>query len=109
MLIARLDNTNANRETRAHWLNLATKYRIPIRCIYFTANDKLCQHNDTVRALNAAAFNEDLGKTLNPENRTILPSIAFSDFRRRFEEPNVEEGFQDIVKVDFVVCFITFL
>jgi hypothetical protein len=58
-----------------------------------------------VRALNAAIFNEKLGTTLNPEDRAILPPIAFSDFRRRFEEPMLEEGFTDIVKVDFEVCY----
>lgn len=38
---------------------------------------------------------------MNPESRTLLPGIAFADYGKRFEEPNVEEGFQDIVRVDF--------
>jgi bifunctional polynucleotide phosphatase/kinase len=38
----------------------------------------------------------------NPESRTILPGIAFGDFARRFREPQlVEEGFEDITRVDF--------
>ncbi|TLD22662.1 PNK3P-domain-containing protein [Venturia nashicola] len=96
-----IDNTNASREARAHWTTLAAKHKVPIRCIYFTANDKLCRHNDAVRALNAAIFNQDLGKTLNPEDRTILPSVAFTSYRARFEEPKLNEGFTDIMKVDF--------
>ena len=47
------DNTNADQETRAHWVQLARKLRTPIRCILFTATAKLCEHNDTVRALSA--------------------------------------------------------
>jgi bifunctional polynucleotide phosphatase/kinase len=43
---------------------------------------------------------------MNPEKRTILPSVAFSGFKGRFEEPKVEEGFEDIVKIDFTVCAI---
>jgi hypothetical protein len=34
-----------------------------------------------------------------------LPPIAFSGYRRRFEEPKLEEGFTDIVRVDFEVSF----
>lgn len=38
---------------------------------------------------------------MNPESRTLLPGIAFADFEKRFQEPEVGEGFQDIVRVDF--------
>jgi predicted kinase len=47
-----LDNTNADPETRAVWVNLARKFEVPIRCVLFTASAKVCEHNDTVRALN---------------------------------------------------------
>jgi hypothetical protein len=40
---------------------------------------------------------------MNPEKRTMLPPALFHSFAKRFEEPSVKEGFQDIVKVDFVV------
>lgn len=40
-------------------------------------------------------------KQMNPEARTILPGIAFSSFVKRFQEPTLKEGFQDIYKVDF--------
>jgi hypothetical protein len=45
------DNTNADPETRAYWTELAKKHKVPIRCVLFTANMMLCEHNDTVRAL----------------------------------------------------------
>lgn len=28
--------------------------------------------------------------------------MAFIDFQRRYEEPKLEEGFEDITRVDFV-------
>ncbi|RJE26557.1 Polynucleotide [Aspergillus sclerotialis] len=37
----------------------------------------------------------------NPESRTLVPGIAFEDFARRFREPSLDEGFQDIVRVKF--------
>lgn len=37
----------------------------------------------------------------NPESRTSLPGIAFGDFGRRFSEPSLDEGFKDIIRVQF--------
>ncbi|MCJ1434921.1 hypothetical protein MMC27_004291 [Xylographa pallens] len=88
-----IDNTNADPSTRACWIELAHKLGIPVRCIFFTATTKLCEHNDTVRALNVGA--------LNPERRAILPHSAFSSYAARFVVPRLEEGFQDIVTVPF--------
>ncbi|KAF2490902.1 PNK3P-domain-containing protein [Lophium mytilinum] len=89
-----VDNTNADPETRSHWFKLAKQFKVPIRCVLFTASAKLCEHNDTVRALN-------VGPLTNPEKRTILPRVAFTSFTSRYREPRLEEGFQDIFRVDF--------
>jgi bifunctional polynucleotide phosphatase/kinase len=48
------DNTNADVDTRAVWVTLAQKLKVPIRCVLFTAPAKLCEHNDTFRALNVS-------------------------------------------------------
>lgn len=90
-----IDNTNADPETRAVWVQLAQKFSVPIRCVHFTAPAKLCEHNDTVRALSDSDF--------NPERRTILPHSAFAGFAARFKEPRVKEGFQDIITIEFRV------
>jgi hypothetical protein len=156
----RLDNTNADPGTRAVWVNLAKETNVPIRCIHFTAGAKVCEHNDTVRALNlcpevsrsaralplhvpapghastgdsahassAAAFGVDAwlveegpsmhalrrgkgrGKPVltnalqtNPENRTMLPKMAFTGFASRYRQPTLLEGFTDITTVHFKV------
>lgn len=90
-----LDNTNADPDTRIKWVQLSRRLGVPIRCIYFTAPTRLCVHNDTVRALNTGL--------LNPEKRTILPHTAFSAYASRFVEPRLEEGFQDITRIEFQV------
>ena len=97
-----VDNTNADADTRAIWIQLAQTHKIPIRCAYFTAPAKLCEHNDTVRAL---ADNKT--EKFNPEKRAILPHSAFAGFASRFRAPKAEEGFADIVKVEFEVSFPT--
>ncbi|RLL94541.1 hypothetical protein CFD26_104270 [Aspergillus turcosus] len=87
-----VDNTNADPNTRAEWVRVAKEFNVPIRCIHFTSPPELCKHNNAVRAAN---------RSLNPESRPSLPGIAFGDFLKRFKEPTLDEGFSDIVRVDF--------
>lgn len=42
-----------------------------------------------------------LKPSLNPESRSLLPKIAFGDFQKRFAEPTMNEGFQDITRIEF--------
>ncbi|KAK4641372.1 DNA kinase/phosphatase Pnk1 [Podospora bellae-mahoneyi] len=87
-----IDNTNADPETRAQWVDLAKKHKVPIRCVWFKTPLHLCEHNSAVRALN---------KSLNPEDRQLLPQLAFNGFKSRFKEPKDKEGFDDITEVEF--------
>ncbi|TDZ39419.1 Bifunctional polynucleotide phosphatase/kinase [Colletotrichum spinosum] len=87
-----IDNTNADPETRAVWVQLAEKHQIPIRCVWFKTPLIVCEHNDAVRSMNTS---------MNPESRVALPKMAFNGFKSRFKEPKAKEGFQDIVEVGF--------
>ncbi|KAJ5894348.1 hypothetical protein N7495_006039 [Penicillium taxi] len=87
-----VDNTNAGPETRAVWTEIAKEFKIPVRCVHFLSSPELCKHNNAVRAAN---------KELNPEARTSLPGIAFGDFKRRYSPPTLDEGFEDIISVEF--------
>ncbi|KAI9883160.1 MAG: hypothetical protein M1823_005074 [Watsoniomyces obsoletus] len=127
-----VDNTNAEPETRAKWVDLARKYGVPIRCVWFTAPTELCRHNSTVRALHGGKVSVSLltllsqregnaweqtqgdfldrmgtcvddSSQMNPEDREMLPSVAFRSFASRFRPPKLDEGFQDITKLDFQV------
>ena len=113
ILIASTDNTNADPETRAVWVQVARSQNIPIRCILFTASPKLCEHNDSVRAFNSEMVwfpnwivddSSNDHPQMNPEKRTKLPPVAFRSFVDRFRKPDLSEGFQDITPVDFKVC-----
>ncbi|KAM5352783.1 hypothetical protein ACJ41O_005505 [Fusarium nematophilum] len=87
-----IDNTNADPDTRTIWVELAKKFGISIRCVWFRTPLPVCEHNDAVRALN---------QSLNPESRQGLPKMAFSGFASRFKPPQKKEGFQDITEVNF--------
>lgn len=93
-----VDNTNADPQTRGVWVALAGKMQVPIRCLVLSTPLDACKHNDTVRALHRGHVD------LNPERRDMLPFVAFTGFRSRFREPEVAEGFQEIVSVPFVFC-----
>jgi hypothetical protein len=41
---------------------------------------------------------------MNPEKRSILPSLAFRGFSSRYQRPDLAEGFQDITELAFKVC-----
>ncbi|RPB28575.1 PNK3P-domain-containing protein [Terfezia boudieri ATCC MYA-4762] len=88
-----VDATNPDIDTRKRWIGLAKKCAIPIRCVYLTAPPHICQHNDAVRAFG--------GDIVNPENRKILPRLAFTGYASRFKEPTLDEGFLDITKLEF--------
>jgi len=38
---------------------------------------------------------------MNPEARRILPQLAFNTFASRFQKPSLDEGFTEIIEVDF--------
>lgn len=40
---------------------------------------------------------------MNPEKRTLLPKVAFTSFVSRYKPPKIDEGFEDIMRVDFQV------
>lgn len=122
-----IDNTNADADVRGKWIELASKLSVPIRCVHFTATTELCEHNDAVRALNTVVSSSPifhaplhtkfsnillcychLGLTIgqmNPEKRTILPTMAFQSYKSRFVAPKPED-FQDITEVAFKVSFV---
>ena len=37
---------------------------------------------------------------MNPESRTLLPTIAFAGFKSRFKEPSAAEGFE-LIPIEF--------
>lgn len=92
------DNTNGDLDTRALWIRLSQSFELPIRCVFFSAPPKVCEHNNTVRALAGDAF--------NPENRSILPPVAFSSYASRFKKPSMTEGFDDIITLEFQVRYL---
>jgi len=45
-----IDNTNRNANTRRLYVQVAREFKVPIRCLFFTATFQLARHNNAYRA-----------------------------------------------------------
>ncbi|KAG1754169.1 polynucleotide kinase 3 phosphatase-domain-containing protein [Suillus lakei] len=88
-----VDNTNRDIATRKHYLDLAKKLKIPTRCIEFIGSTDLAWHNNLYRAYVHPSIES---------RRDILPYVAFIGFKNHYEEPQLTEGFSEIIKVNWV-------
>lgn len=89
-----VDNTNADVQTRKTWLALAETFPVPVRCVHFTTSVDLAQHNNMVRAYASRS---------GEEKRDLLPKVAFTSYVQRYQKPTLEEGFQDVKEVSFIL------
>ncbi|KAJ3827702.1 polynucleotide kinase 3 phosphatase-domain-containing protein [Lentinula raphanica] len=92
-----VDNTNRDVQTRKFYVDVARRFKVPIRCFVFTGSMELAWHNNLYRA-----FNQPPSTASKTENRTLVPYLAFISFRDKYEEPTLTEGFSEIKKVNWV-------
>ena len=52
MIYSDSDNTNRDKQTRRHYIDLAQRYKVPIRCMHFQGSFELAWHNNLYRAYN---------------------------------------------------------
>jgi len=50
-----IDNTDADKDIRGQWIALASTLGVPVRCVFFTAPARLCEHNNAVRAMGGSS------------------------------------------------------
>lgn len=81
-----IDATNRDIKTRKIWIDIANEYNIPIRCIVMMVDKDLSLHLNKFRSLYG--------------NKTI-PPIAIHTFYSKYEEPNINEGFNEIIYHNF--------
>lgn len=69
------DATNATREKRSIYVELAKKYNLPVRCIFVNTSLELSIMRNNLR-------------------EKPIPKIVFNIYKKNFEEPVEEEGFK---------------
>ena len=77
-----IDNTNPNRDTRKLYIDLAKKYKYLVTCIVVNISRDLCEHNNLYRAYK---------NKMKP-----IPEIAYRMYFKKYNEPNKEEGIDNI-------------
>jgi len=84
-----IDNTNMSKNERKEYLDLAKKYNIQCRCLLFTTPKEVCIHNSHFR--NFTSNNQV----------TIIPQIVYNIMNKKYEKPELSEGFYQIDEIEF--------
>lgn len=92
-----IDNTNRDKATRRVYVDLAREFNVSIRCFIFTGTIELAWHNNLYRA-----FNLPPSLTAKEPARKLLPYSAFTSFLQSYEEPNENEGYSEIKRINWV-------
>ncbi|TFK50051.1 PNK3P-domain-containing protein [Heliocybe sulcata] len=92
-----VDNTNRDRATRKHYVDVAKRCGARVRCFLFSGSMELAWHNNLYRA-----FNLPPEQAEKEPKRDLVPYLAYTSFRGAYEEPVVEEGFDEVRSVNWV-------
>jgi len=88
-----IDNTNGSTDTRAEYIRIAQNKQIPVRCFYFNTPLDIANHLNFVRV-----------KESNGGVRRI-PPVAYHTYQKKFSVPEVGEGFEEVIEVEFAPDF----
>ena len=82
-----IDNTNSSIKNRKKYIDLAQEYNYHVKCIWMDVELELAYHLNQMRT-------EITG-------RKTIPKVAYYTYRKYFQEPTLNEGINDIIKVPF--------
>lgn len=81
-----IDCTNPDILSRKNWIDLAKKYNYNIKVIQMTTNLAISNHNNHYRFYKTG--------------RELVPEIAYRFFKSKYQEPKLEEGINEIIKIN---------
>lgn len=87
-----VDNTNGTKEERARYVTVAKKHKVPCRCFVMSTTHQQTLHN--------IAFRE-----LTDSSHSKIKDVVINMYRKHYVEPNKDEGFAEILPVDFIPKF----
>mmetsp|Transcript_31790 Transcript_31790/g.43625 ORF Transcript_31790/g.43625 Transcript_31790/m.43625 type:complete len:961 (+) Transcript_31790:2-2884(+) len=80
-----IDNTNPSIESRKVFINIAREFSIPVRAVHIDTPFEVAQARNQSRA--------DKGEA------PLVPKIAYSSFKKSFQQPSKKEGFSEVTRV----------
>ena len=87
-----VDNTNPDVESRARYIQIAKKYKLPVRCFLMSTSYKQARHNEVYRQL-------------TNEKHKPINDMVVNAYKSKYVEPRISEGFTEIIKVNNVLHF----
>lgn len=87
-----VDNTNLDSASRKKFLVVATKFKIPCRCLVMNVSIAHAKHNIVFREIS-----DSLHSKIN--------DMVFNMLKKKYQEPALDEGFITIHKVNFKPVF----
>ncbi|XP_043482913.1 uncharacterized protein F21D5.5 isoform X2 [Leptopilina heterotoma] len=87
-----VDNTNPDELSRQRYVDVAKKRKVQVRCFVMAANKEHTKHNNKFRCLT------------DPTHEKIS-DIIINSYIKNFKVPSLEEGFKEVVKINFVPKF----
>ncbi|XP_065082814.1 uncharacterized protein F21D5.5 [Ochlerotatus camptorhynchus] len=87
-----VDNTNPDADSRKRFVDIARKMKVPCRCFKMSVTYKQAKHNNTFREL-------------TDRTHASINDMVFNMYKSKYQEPSLEEGFEEIVKVNFLPRF----
>lgn len=84
-----IDNTNPTSDLRKDYIDLAKKYKYKIKCYIMNFDKDLGKH------MNCYRFKRGRGI-----KHKLIPDIVYNVYFKRYEEPTLDEGIDEIKKID---------
>jgi len=86
-----VDNTNPSKNGREVFLSIAKKQGVRVRCFWMQATRDLSTHMNSFRRITTG--------------KKRIPKVAYHMYNKKFEAPQLSEGFESIEKVEFAPKF----
>ncbi|XP_014296856.1 uncharacterized protein F21D5.5 isoform X2 [Microplitis demolitor] len=87
-----IDNTNPDVASRKRFIDVAVKKKVTVRCFVLTTTPEHAKHNNKFREL-------------TDKNHTTISDIIINSYYKNYVQPQKDEGYSQIVKVNFVPKF----
>lgn len=84
-----IDNTNPDKKIRKQYIDIAKSFNYSIKCFYMNVDKNLGKH------MNYYRFKR--GKGIKHK---LVPDIVYNVYFKKYEEPKLDEGFDQIKKID---------
>lgn len=87
-----MDNTNPDQESRARYIQVAKKLKVPVRCFLMSTTYKQARHNEVYRQL-------------TDNKHKPISDMVVNSYKSKYCEPSISEGFTEVVKANVVLKF----